>query len=220
MTTHGISRSTSGTPTTTERPPVDYGRPTTAKAMVRRVQSQEFFEDWKAGKTRLEIPEEVWRRARESGTEDRLAQIEAWMEALNDIMARSDLTDAEKKGFVARFFNSYDNDVDDAAAGSIGYLIAAVMGRDDDLLDSMILDPDSGTGDDVLDADALVEMDRVFGETIQGVNQQFGIQRQPDREALNRWNAEVEVNKKRLAERERDRLSLEATSSTLGPLRP
>lgn len=174
---------------------------TPTSEMINTVNSDEFYAKGKESGKWVEIPPEVREQilAAPDGAA-KLSQFEAWAAKVNEVLGNSELTEAERKEFLQRFFNWSDprdfTEEDDSS--TVGRILAGLMAGDPEAIDDV-----TGGGHFVdLDLADMKELDETFGKDFRNWRDENGIQRPKDQAGIERLNKMFGQQRKKLDEYE------------------
>lgn len=164
-------------------------QPTTWQAQLETFTSEEFIESGE----HIEIPQAFKDKMaafakehpeRASDIHQSLTAIEKWADFVNEQLGSNDLSEAEKKDFMATFFNESSDSLDDGGSGAIGRILSAVISGDEGAFNDMFCD---GVNDE-LRQDDIEGIDDDRQKTFKEWREANGIQRPADKGAINALN--------------------------------
>lgn len=157
--------------------------------------TQEFLEAGKKSGKWFSMPDEVRQKTKQMGDEvdRRRIRIESWMDQLNALLARTDLTDSEKRALLSELFTGSGDGLDDDKPSSIGKIISAVAAKDWPALEELFKGGGKSLffwGGSDLDDGHLAKLHEKFNDTVTKWKQQNNIQRPPDTAWVKKWKAD------------------------------
>lgn len=164
-------------------------QPTTWQAQLETYTSEEFIQSGK----HVEIPQAFKDKMaafakdhpeRASDINQSLAAIEKWADFVNEQLGSNDLSEAEKKDFMATFFNESSDDLENGSSGAIGRILSAAVSGDEGAFNEMFCD---GAGDEIRQDD-VKDIDEDRQKTFKEWREANGIQRPADKGAINALN--------------------------------
>lgn len=165
-------------------------QPTTWQAQLETYTSEEFIQSGK----HVEIPQAFKDKMaafakehpeRASDINQSLAAIEKWADFVNEQLGSNDLSEAEKKDFMATFFNESSDDLEDPGSGVIGRILSAAVSGDEGAFNEMF---DDNWLADELRQDDVKAIDDDRQKTFKEWREANGIQRPADKGAINALN--------------------------------
>jgi hypothetical protein len=152
--------------------------------------TQQFLDRGKESGVWFSVSAEARRVARESGpeAEQKLAAIEAQMNAVNAFLARTDVSDQKKLEFLKRFLGQTGLDYEDSddgdkeqVAAHMGAIFAEVMAGDTEILEDIIFDDSDGFFEDALTFEDLNSTAVAFHDELTSWQKDNEVDLEPDK---------------------------------------